>query len=102
MDEKIEEFLRSTVSTISAQGFILDYLLKHIFLEIPKPTRLKLAKALLDLSEQTEQFHGVSHDDFQAERLADMVIQTQQKVDEMIGRALQATEMAEGSKWPPS
>jgi hypothetical protein len=99
MDEKTEEFLRSSVATLSAQGFILDYLLKHIFLEIPKPKRLELAKALLDLSERTEQFHGVSRDDFQAERLADMVIRTQQQIDQMIGRALQASELVEGSEW---
>ena len=97
--EKLDSLVRSIVSTQSAQEFILDYLLKQVFLEIPKPTRLKLAEALLDASERTEQFHGVSKNDFQAERLADMVIQTQQKIDRMIGRALEASELAEGSQW---
>lgn len=101
VDEKTDNLLRSIVAVQSAQEFILDYLLKHIFLEIPKSTRLKLAEALLALSEGTGHFSGVAKDDFQAERLADMVIQTQQRIDQMIGRALQATEIAEGSQWPP-
>lgn len=96
--EKLDDIVRSIVSTQTAQEFILDYLLKHIFLEIPKQLRLDLAGALLDASERTEQFHGISRDDFQAERLADMVIQTQQKIDQMIGRALEASAIAEGSQ----
>jgi len=97
MDEKTDNLLRSIAATQAAHAFVLDYVLKQIFLEIPKPTRLKLAEALLDSSVKTELFHGVSKDDFQAERLADMVIQMQQIIDQMIGRALHATALAEGS-----
>lgn len=95
MDEKLDELVRSLVASVTAHEFILDHVLKQHFLEIPKPTRLAIAERLLDASIQTEQFHGVSKDDFQAERLADMVIQTQQRIDQMIGRALQASELAE-------
>jgi hypothetical protein len=99
MDERIDNLLRSLVAKQAAQDFILDYLLKHIFLEIPKPKRLKLAEALLDSSEKTEWLNGVSKDDFQAERLADMVVQMQQYIDQAIGRALHATERVEDGKW---
>lgn len=102
MDEELEEFVRSTASALSAQAFILDYLLKHIFLEIPKPTRLQLAEALLDSSERTEWLRGVSKNEFQSERLADMTVRMQQQVDEMIGRALEAAELAEGSRFRPA
>jgi hypothetical protein len=98
MEERRDAVIREIVSTVSAQGFVLDYVLKHLWLEIPKQRRLDLAKALLDASERTDQFHGVSADDHQAERLSDMVVRTQQKIDQMIGRALEATEAAEGSQ----
>ena len=98
-DDYLENTIRTIVSTTTAHEFILDYVLKQLFLELPKPTRLDLAKVLLDASERTEQFHGVSQDDFQAERLADMLVRTQHKIDQLIGRALQASELAEGSQW---
>ena len=101
MDEKTEDLIRSMAAAITAQDFILNYVLTQLFLEFPKPKRLELAKTMLDLSERSEKFHGVSKDDFQAERLADMVVQTRQKIDQMIGRALAGSEMAEGSQWPP-
>lgn len=99
MDEKTDNLLRSLVAKQAAQDFILDYLLKHIFLEIPKPARLNLSEALLDSSERTEWLNGVSKNDFQAERLADMTVQMQQYIDLAIGRALHATEQVEGSKY---
>lgn len=98
MDETTDDLLRSLFAKQAAQEFILDYLLKHLFLGTPKPTRLKLAEALLDSSEKTEWLNGVSKDDFQAERLADMVVRMQNHIDQAIGRALQATELVEESK----
>lgn len=93
--------MRSIVAIQAAHGFMLDYVVKQLFLELPKPTRLRMAEALLDASEQTEWLRGISKDDFQAERLADMVVQMREHIDLMIGRALQVTETAEGSKWQP-
>jgi hypothetical protein len=95
MDEKLDEINRSLVAAVTAHEFLIDHVLRTLFLELPKHLRLDVAESLLDASARTEQFHGISKDDFQAERLADMVIQTQQRIDAMIGRALEASEKAE-------
>ncbi|WP_298470357.1 hypothetical protein [uncultured Erythrobacter sp.] len=101
MDEEFEQRWRELVSKVAAQRFILDYVLKHLFLTIPKPERLQIAETLLNHSEDTSWLGGVSRTESHAERLADLVVLAQQEVDLMIGRALEATEKAEGSKYPP-
>jgi len=102
MDEKFDNLMRSIVAQQAAHAFVLDYVLKQIFLELPLKTRLSLAETLLNSSTQTEWLNGVSKDDFQAERLADMVVRMQQYVDQMIGRALEATEWVEAHRSKPT
>jgi hypothetical protein len=97
IDDDTDALLRGMVSTAAAQGFVLQWLLNQSLLALPKPQRLKIAEGLLDASEQSEHLRGLAADDFQAERLADIVVQMQHKIDQMIGRALLATERAEGS-----
>jgi hypothetical protein len=98
MDEHTEHWLRSLTARQTAQQFLIDNILGRLLLKIPKPERLAWSESLLDLAEQTEQFSGLAADDVQAERLADMVVQSQRMIDEAIGRALGAVERAEGGR----
>lgn len=96
MDEKAETLLRSIVASQSAHDFVLTHLLTQALLNVPGAKRRLVVDALLSRSILTDQFHGVSKDDFQAERLADMVIQAQQKIERLVRRALEGADMAEG------
>lgn len=91
-----EDQHRHMVATQAAHGFMLDFLLKQSLLELPKALRLELVDALLKSSVRTDQFAGKAKgDDTLAERLSDIVIQTQEQIDQMFGRALLACEAAE-------
>lgn len=96
MDEKTDQFIQQLASTAAANAFILEFLLRAELSRLQKPQRLQIAKYLLDASLKTEPFHGSAKDDFQAARLADLLIDMQAKIDQMIGRALRATADAEG------
>ena len=96
MDENLEHKLRLIFAEQAAQRFIIDYLLKHLWLELTRKQRLKLAEALLDASEQTEHLSGLAkNDDFAAERLSDMTVRMQESIDQYVGRALKATAEVE-------
>jgi hypothetical protein len=85
-----------------AQDYLIDYLLRANFLMIPKAKRLEVAGALLDRAMDTSHFTGTAQDDFEAEAIAEVVVDAQSRVDQAIGQALQAAEDAEGSRWPPT
>jgi hypothetical protein len=88
MDEAEEYQMRSLVATVSAQDFLIDFLLTQAFVAVPEAERSVLANVILEASKGTEQFRGVAKDEFQAERMADVGIQSQQHIDRAIRRAL--------------
>ena len=96
MDDQRVSAIRFLSAKLTAQQFVIDYLLSHVWQDFPKRERLAVADALLNNAEWTEHLRGVAQDDFHAESLADIVAQAQHEVEQIIGRALQATEAAEG------
>jgi hypothetical protein len=95
MDERLEDLLRRVLATQAAHTFLIDTLLNLSFAEIPKGTRMQLVQALVDSSSKTEVLRGAAANDFEAERLADMVLQCQQQVRDALNRALQAADAME-------
>lgn len=101
-DQDTEGSLRKLAAACMAQDFIIDYLLKAHFITLPKAERLKVAEGLLAASQNTSHFEGTARDDFDAEAIADVVVDAQSRIDQTVGEALQATEDAEGSWFPSS
>ena len=92
MDENLDAKLRSIFAEQAAQRYIIDYLLRHLWLELPRKQRLQMAGVLLDASVQTDHLSGVAkNDDLLAERLADLTVQMQHSIDQYVGRALKIT-----------
>lgn len=54
MDENLDDRLRAAFAELAAQRYIIDYLLRHLWLELPRAQRLKLAEGLLNASEKTD------------------------------------------------
>lgn len=97
MDEEfVNHMFRKITAELTAQKFIIDYLLRHAWIQIPRTQRLKLAEGLLDASVQTDHLRGIAeNDDLFAAALADVTVLMQQLVDQYVGRALKATAEAE-------
>lgn len=96
MDEDVAYMMRKVTAELAAQRFILDYLLRYVWIQIPRAQRLQHAEHLLDASEQTEHLRGTAeNDDLLAAALADVTVWMQQTVDQFVGRALKATAEAE-------
>ena len=96
MDEFVTHMTRKITAELTAQRFIIDYLLRHAWIQVPRAQRLKLAEHLLDASVQTEHLRGIAeNDDLYAAALADVTVWMQESVDQYVGRALKATAEAE-------
>ena len=92
----LEEAFRNVAADSMAQGFLLERMFRDYLLAMPKRERLAFAERMLNASERTDQFFGVtSGDDAAAERFADIVIRFQGCVDAYVGRALEQSEQIE-------
>lgn len=92
MDEDIEQRFRAVTAQIHAVSFVTEYLLRHVFLTMPRPARLKLAEGLLQAANDTTALSGVTKgDEAASEYLADVGIRSREAVDRLIGKALRIT-----------
>lgn len=98
MDEKTDNLLRSLAAQSEANSLVINFLLTQLFLEIGTPMRENLAQLMRDAAERTEQFVGVARDEFHAERIADVVVLTQEAARRMIDRSLEAATKAQDLK----
>ena len=96
MDEDLAEMLRKIVAELSAQRFIIDYLLRGEWVQMSRAQRLEMARILLDKAEQTDHLSGLAkNDELLAANLADVAVRMQGSVDQFVGRALKAIGDAE-------
>ena len=95
MDEKLENLLCKILATQGAHRMLIDTLLTQTLAQLSKPTREGLGQAVIGSSKRTEALHGKASNDFEAARLADMVIETQSQVEDAINRALKAADTIE-------
>lgn len=98
MDEKTDNLLRALAAQSEANGLIIKFLLTQLFLEVGPLMRDQLAQMMRETAERTEQFVGVARDEFHAERIADVVILTQEAARTMIDRSLEAAKKAQDIK----
>lgn len=91
-----EDQIRYIVATQAAHTFLLDFLFQELFIDLREPLRTELADAIRKASARTEQFAGATKgNDVLAERLSDVVVQTQQLIGQAIDRATLAAKTAE-------
>jgi hypothetical protein len=96
MDQQIEDRFRVLTAQTQAISFVVEYLLRHAFLTLPRGARLRLAENLLEASKDTSHFSNIAAgDDLAAEYLADVAIQTQGAIDRIIGKTLRITAEVE-------
>jgi hypothetical protein len=96
MDEDLSHMIRRIVAEQAAQAFMIDYLMRHSWAQLPREQRLKIADGLLTASEQTGHLHGIArNDELQAANLAEITERMQTSIDQYVGRALKAVGDAE-------
>lgn len=96
MDDELNGLIRRMVAELQAQRFILDYLLRHVLLTVPRKQRLKIAEGLLNASERTEHISGIAQgDEMKAANLGEITERMQTSIDQYIGRALSAIDKVE-------
>lgn len=92
MELECDEALRLIIPKVAAQSFVMDYVLRHLFMTFPTFERHKVAEALLSRAEDVSWLKGIASSESQAERLADIVVRAQEEVNQLVRNALQATE----------
>lgn len=89
MDEDITHMMRSITAELNAQRAMIDYIMKHLWSQIPRAQRLKIATRILDSSEESNHLRGIAAgDELMAANLAEIVEKTQTSIDQFVGRAL--------------
>lgn len=94
MDEENERFIQRLAATAATHRFMLDFLLRAELGRLGRDDRHSVADWLRNASKQTQAFHGQSKNDFQAAAMADLLIDMQGQIGEMIDSALQALDEA--------
>lgn len=91
MDEDLNHMIRALTAEQAAQRFMIDYLMRHVWVQLTRAQRLEISSRLLDASEQTEHLRGLAkNDDLLAANLAETAERMQTSIGEFVGRALEA------------
>ena len=94
----LEEAFRNVAADSMAQGFLLERMFRDYLLAMPKRERSEFADRMLNASQRTDHFYGVTNgDDVSAERFADIVIKFRDCVEQYVGRALEQSEQIESA-----
>jgi hypothetical protein len=98
-DDELEDVLRRLAAVQTAHEFLIDYVLKQLFCDYDPEDRTRIAAHLIERSKETEHFAAITTDDRLADRFADIVVRSQEKIETMVQAAKKAADGRRASSY---
>lgn len=98
-EDQLERWMRGITASLMADEFLLRFLMTQALVQFPQDQRETLLEHLRTMSRNADAFEGRAKDDeFLAEVLSDVLVQTYERLDRMLDQVLEQFRQMEARK----